>query len=91
VVAVAVELELGYCVDCLAQPGLLDPVIASRGFQSVVVEEHCQDVDRDSRVGVALGVGVAVGVEEDLRLVEVCPVVQLDLGPWRRPRSGCSR
>jgi len=53
-VAVAVELKLGYCVDCLAQSLLPDPVIASRGFQSVVVEEHGQDIDRDPRIGVAL-------------------------------------
>jgi hypothetical protein len=77
---VAVELEPGYCVDCLAQPGLLNPVIASRGFRGVVVEEHGQDIDRDPRIGVALGLGMAVGVEEDLRLVESRPVVQPDLG-----------
>jgi hypothetical protein len=59
---VAVELKLGYCVDCLAQSLLLDPVITSRGFKCVVVEEHGQDIDRDPRVGVALGVPV------------VCPV-----------------
>jgi hypothetical protein len=44
-----------------------------------VVEEQGQDIDRDPRIGVALGEGVAVSVEEDLRLVEGRPVVQLDL------------
>ena len=64
-VAVPVELHRGDAVDGLAAAGFADPVVAAGGVELAVVHQLAQHVDGNTGVGVALGVGVPVGVEHD--------------------------
>ena len=70
-VAVPVELHRGDPVDGFAATVLADPVVGLGGIELAVVHQLAQHVDADPGVGVALGVGVPVGVENDLGLVEL--------------------
>ena len=69
-VAVPVELHGGDLIDGFAAPALTDPVVALGGIEFAVVHQLTQAVDADPGVRVALRVGVPVGVENDLGLVE---------------------
>ena len=73
-VAVPVELHRGDPVDGLPAAAVADAVVLLGGVEFAVRHQLAQHVDRDAGVGVALGVGVPVGVEHDLALVELGPV-----------------
>jgi hypothetical protein len=53
---VSVELHRGDPVDGVAAAGFPDAVVVLGGVEADVVEQRSQHVDRDTGVGVALGV-----------------------------------
>ncbi|WP_433733291.1 hypothetical protein ACQP0C_13655 [Nocardia sp. CA-129566] len=65
-----IELHRGDPLDRVTAPHLADAVIALRRDELAVVHQLAQYIDGDTSVGVPLYVGVAVGVEKDLRGVE---------------------
>ncbi|QTZ95757.1 hypothetical protein [Streptomyces auratus] len=69
-VAVPVDLHGGDPVDGLPSALRGDAVIRLCGLHAPVIHQIAQDIGRHSGVGVPLAVGVPVGVEEDLGLVE---------------------
>ncbi len=73
-VPVPVDGEGGNTVDGFAAAGLADAVVALGGVELAVVHQLAEHLDGDSGVGVALGVAVPVGVEDDPPLVELCAV-----------------
>ena len=84
-VAVPVELHGSHPVDGLAATVLADPVVGLGGIELAVVHQLAQHVDADSGVGVTLRVGVPVGVENDLGLVEGDAIGGGQLGHARHP------
>ncbi|WP_395358031.1 methyltransferase [Streptomyces sp. YH02] len=69
-VAVAVELHGRDTVDGLPAAYLTDPVVALGGGRLPVRHQLFEDFDRDTGIGMPLGIAVTVGIEKDLLLVE---------------------
>ena len=67
----AVELHERYLVHRSPAPLVPDLEVGARGIDVLVVHQLAEHVDADSGVGVPLSVGMPVGIEEDLRLVEL--------------------
>jgi hypothetical protein len=72
VLAVAVELVAGDLVDRVALPLGTDAVVNPRGVHRVVIEQLPQHVDRDSGVGVPLGVGMTCLRRDRVRSGSCC-------------------
>jgi len=82
-VAVPVELHRGDLVDRAAAAVFADAVVAAGDVEVAMVEQLGEDVDRDARVSMPLGVGVPVGVRDSAVLAEFAASVQ-----QQRPERG---
>ena len=84
-VAVPVETERGDGVDGGAATVLADAVVAAGHRIAAVIEQFGQHVDRDTGIGVTLGIAVPVDVGHDLGLVDLDPVAGAQDGQGRDP------
>ena len=89
-VAVPVELHRGDLVDGAAAAFFADPVVAAGDVEVAMVEQLGEDVDRDARIGVPLGVGVPVGVRDSAALVEFTAAVQQQRSGSEVSQSRCA-